>query len=76
MQPRIDLKGNRDLKFPMPANWEYLLQYHYLMLTILALKAVTVTLENMAFGGIYDQWEQFVIPQMKMVCSPFLKNAL
>jgi uncharacterized protein YyaL (SSP411 family) len=38
----------------MPANWEYLLQYHHLTDNPKALKAVT-TLDNMAFGGIYDQ---------------------
>jgi uncharacterized protein YyaL (SSP411 family) len=39
----------------MPANWEYLLQYHHLTDNPKALKAVTTTLDNMAFGGIYDQ---------------------
>jgi uncharacterized protein YyaL (SSP411 family) len=39
----------------MPANWEYLLQYHHLTDNPKALKAVTATLDNMAFGGIYDQ---------------------
>jgi uncharacterized protein YyaL (SSP411 family) len=38
----------------MPANWEYL-QYHHLTDNPKALKAVTATLDNMAFGGIYDQ---------------------
>ncbi|UQD56758.1 thioredoxin domain-containing protein [Flavobacterium sp. K5-23] len=42
-------------KFPMPSNWEYLLQYHSLTKDPKALKAVTATLDNMAFGGIYDQ---------------------
>ena len=57
-EPRIDFKkggGNSAPKFPMPANWEYLLQYHYLSKNPEALKAVTATLDNMAFGGIYDQ---------------------
>jgi uncharacterized protein YyaL (SSP411 family) len=35
----------------MPANWEYLLQYHHLT-DPKALKAVTATLDNMAFGGL------------------------
>lgn len=39
----------------MPSNWEFLLQYNYLTKNTEALKAVTVTLDNMAFGGIYDQ---------------------
>ncbi|MEO6902804.1 MAG: thioredoxin domain-containing protein [Bacteroidia bacterium] len=42
-------------KFPMPSNWEYLLQYYYLTNNKEALKSVTVTLNNMALGGIYDQ---------------------
>jgi uncharacterized protein YyaL (SSP411 family) len=46
--------GHSAPKFPMPANWEYLLQYH-LTDNPKALKAVTATLDNMAFGGIYDQ---------------------
>jgi hypothetical protein len=57
-EPRIDFdKGGRHSapKFPMPANWEYLLQYHQLTDNSKALKAVTATLDNMAFGGIYDQ---------------------
>ena len=55
---KIDfVKGgeNRAPKFPMPSNWEYLVQYNYLTKNSEALKAVTVTLDNMAFGGIYDQ---------------------
>ena len=45
---------NRAPKFPMPSAWEYLLHYHYLANNTTALKAVTVTLDNMAQGGIYD----------------------
>lgn len=41
-------------KFPMPAVWEYLLYYHHLSNNKDALRAVTTTLNNMAFGGIYD----------------------
>ncbi|MFQ3174519.1 MAG: hypothetical protein ACI8W0_001640 [Flavobacterium sp.] len=54
----IDFKkggGKRVPKFPMPSNWEYLLQYHSLSKDPKALEAVTTTLDNMAFGGIYDQ---------------------
>jgi uncharacterized protein len=43
------------MKFPMPATWEYLLQYQYLSGNKEALKAVEITLDNMAKGGIYDQ---------------------
>jgi uncharacterized protein YyaL (SSP411 family) len=43
------------MKFPMPSVWEYLLQYHYFSGKQNALKAVEVTLNNMAKGGIYDQ---------------------
>ncbi len=46
--------ANRAPKFPMPCNWEYLLHYYYLSKNADALKAVTVTLDNMAWGGIYD----------------------
>jgi uncharacterized protein len=41
-------------KFPMPVVWEYLLQDHYLTGNKKALEAVTITLDNMAAGGIYD----------------------
>ena len=47
------MMGN--MKFPMPSVWEFLLQYHYFSGNKEALKAVEVTLEHMAFGGIYDQ---------------------
>ncbi len=46
--------ANRAPKFPMPCNWEYLLHYYKLSKNESALKAVTVTLDNMALGGIYD----------------------
>lgn len=54
----IDFKkggGNRAPKFPMPSIWEYVLHYSYLSNDKDALRAVTTTLDNMAFGGIYDQ---------------------
>jgi|CXWL01.1.fsa_nt_gi uncharacterized protein YyaL (SSP411 family) len=57
MKPGIDFKkggANRSPKFPMPSNWEYLMQYYYLSKNDDALKAVTGTLDNMAYGGIYD----------------------
>ena len=57
-QNRIDMVNGGTkgaMKFPMPATWEYLLQYHYLSGNKEALKAVETTLDNMAKGGIYDQ---------------------
>ncbi|HEX8676164.1 MAG TPA: thioredoxin domain-containing protein, partial [Segetibacter sp.] len=57
MKHGIDFKKggpNRAPKFPMPSNWEYLMQYYYLSQNVDALKAVTVTLDNIALGGIYD----------------------
>ncbi len=41
-------------KFPMPNNYLFLLRYHHLTGNKNALKAVEVSLDNMAFGGIYD----------------------
>ena len=41
-------------KFPMPSIWEFLLQYHSTTGDKSALKAVTLTLDGMANGGIYD----------------------
>jgi uncharacterized protein YyaL (SSP411 family) len=60
MKANLDFKkggANRAPKFPMPSNWEYLLDYNYLSKNEEALKAVTVTLDNMAYGGIYDHLE-------------------
>lgn len=42
-------------KFPMPASLQFLLQLNYLTKKKDPLKAVTVTLNKMAEGGIYDQ---------------------
>ncbi len=42
-------------KFPMPNNYEFLLQHYYHSGNEQALQAVTATLDNMAKGGIYDQ---------------------
>ncbi len=42
-------------KFPMPIDHQFLLFYHHLTRGAKALEAVTVTLDRMAFGGIYDQ---------------------
>lgn len=41
-------------KFPMPSAWEYMLHYSYISNNGEAQRAVEVTLDNMAFGGIYD----------------------
>lgn len=42
-------------KFPMPAGYQFLLHYHALTGNTDALRAVTLTLDKMAEGGIYDQ---------------------
>lgn len=42
-------------KFMLPAGLEFLLQYHYLTGDQQALEALTITLDAMARGGIYDQ---------------------
>jgi uncharacterized protein YyaL (SSP411 family) len=42
-------------KFPMPNNYEFLLQYHYMTKDQKAMEAVKITLDRMAKGGIYDQ---------------------
>lgn len=41
-------------KFPLPAVWEFALQYHYLTGDEKSLSLATTTLDNMAAGGIYD----------------------
>ncbi|MGH2552944.1 MAG: thioredoxin domain-containing protein, partial [Chitinophagaceae bacterium] len=58
MKPGIDfVKGgpNRAPKFPMPANWDYLMHYYYVSGNKDAWNAVTITLDQMALGGINDQ---------------------
>lgn len=55
---QIDFKKgglNRSQKFPMPACWEFLLQYHYNIGHSRAFESVNLTLTKMAKGGIYDQ---------------------
>ena len=42
-------------KFMLPIGFEFLLQYHYLTGDQQALDAVTISLDAMAQGGIYDQ---------------------
>ncbi len=49
-------KGGRnvDVKFPSPNNYQFLLKVFSLTDNKKTLEAVNTTLENMAFGGIYD----------------------
>ncbi len=51
----VDGGFNRVPKFPMPNNWQFMLRYAHLMKDNAAHTAVRVTLQKMAFGGIYDQ---------------------
>ena len=46
---------NRAPKFPMPSNWRFLLRYHKATNNQKALDQVVRTLDQMAYGGIYDQ---------------------
>ncbi|MFM2202074.1 MAG: hypothetical protein RL040_1274 [Bacteroidota bacterium] len=51
-----ELGGNRKApKFPMPSNWELLLQYAVYFNSEEAIKQTRNTLHKMAMGGIYDQ---------------------
>lgn len=59
-----DFVGNIDMtyggrkgapKFPMPNNYDFLLQYHHMTGDQAALNAATLTLDKMALGGLYDQ---------------------
>lgn len=51
----IDGGYNRAPKFPLPNNWQFMLRYAFLMKDDAAHVAVRITLQKMAFGGIYDQ---------------------
>ncbi len=42
-------------KFPMPANWLFLLRYYGITKNNKALDHLKLTLNEMAYGGIYDQ---------------------
>jgi len=44
----------RPNKFPMPNNYQFLLEYQHLSGSKSTMQAVKVTLDNMANGGIYD----------------------
>ncbi len=46
---------NHAPKFPMPNNYQFLLQYYYYTNDKEILNFVKLTLDKMAFGGIYDQ---------------------
>lgn len=48
--------GNmQDIKFPMPNNLDFMMQYAYHQSDSLIMDHVDLTLEKMALGGIYDQ---------------------
>jgi uncharacterized protein YyaL (SSP411 family) len=51
----VDGGYNRVPKFPMPNNWQFMLRYAHLMKDDVAHTASRVSLQKMAFGGIYDQ---------------------
>jgi uncharacterized protein YyaL (SSP411 family) len=42
-------------KFPLPNNWQFMLRYSHLAGDGETLKAALLTLDKMAYGGIYDQ---------------------
>lgn len=46
---------NRAPKFPMPNNYTFLMRYGHLKQDVAVSEFVQLTLEKMAFGGIYDQ---------------------
>jgi len=57
-KPNIDYRqgGHKGApKFPLPVGYQFLLHYNYLTQNADALKALTLTLDKMADGGIYDQ---------------------
>ncbi len=45
---------NRAPKFPLPNNWQFMLRYAHLMKNDAAHVSARLTLQKMAFGGIYD----------------------
>lgn len=47
--------GDHAPKFPMPNNYQFLLQYYYHTKDKDVLDVVELTLDKMAYGGIYDQ---------------------
>ncbi|MBA9079000.1 thioredoxin domain-containing protein [Rufibacter quisquiliarum] len=58
LKARFDIKRGGTMqapKFPMPSIWMFLLRYYYHTQDTAALEQLNLTLEEMAFGGIYDQ---------------------
>jgi len=58
MSQRFDKKNGgmgEAPKFPMPSNWTFLLRYYKATKNELALQQINKTLENIGYGGIYDQ---------------------
>jgi uncharacterized protein YyaL (SSP411 family) len=58
IKPSFDLRMggmNRAPKFPMPSIYAFLLRYYSVSKNIEALQHAKLTLNKMAFGGIYDQ---------------------
>jgi uncharacterized protein YyaL (SSP411 family) len=58
MQPMFDRQmggTNRAPKFPMPSIYSFLLRYYRISANEEALRHVKLTLDKMAYGGIYDQ---------------------
>lgn len=58
MAPRFDRQRggmNKAPKFPMPSIWLFMLRYYAVSNNKDALQQVQLTLDQMAFGGIYDQ---------------------
>jgi len=47
--------NDREPKFPMPNNFEFLMKYYAVTKDQKALEGLTLTLDKMAMGGIYDQ---------------------
>jgi len=47
--------SNHAPKFPMPNNYQFLLRYYYFSHDTDLLNFIQLTLDKMAFGGIYDQ---------------------
>ena len=47
--------NNRAPKFPMPNNYDFMMQYAWHTGDTAAMNHVDLTLQKMAFGGIYDQ---------------------
>lgn len=57
-EPNFDPKdggNNRDPKFPLPNNYEFLMQYAFHNSDTSVMEHVDLSLEKMALGGIYDQ---------------------